>query len=100
MIKVKITETGRGSLNKEASIFNWFERDFSKKEEVIDFLKERYGKVPKGKNKIYIGAQDSPIEVGFTHSYWNEDISHNSDKWFQTDWIEIYNVELTPIKVY
>lgn len=55
-------------------------------EDVKDYLKEQYGKLPTGKNKIYVdGKNGEAIEVGFTHT-------HNGCGQRQTDWIEILEV--------
>lgn len=57
------------------------------------FITDRYGKMPGGKNKIYVdGPDNNAIEMGFLHSFWNKDISHDSKPWYQTDWISIEKV--------
>ena len=93
-IELKITEMGRNNLKGESSVFNQIEECFDSKNEVKESLQERYGHIPKGKNKIYIDdGAGNPFVIGFTHSFWNQDISHNSKKWFQTDWITITEVK-------
>jgi hypothetical protein len=99
-ITVRIVETGRGNLKEEAHVFNIETKSFSSIEEVKEYFIDRYGKIPKGKNKIYVDGENSgPVPVGFLHSFWNWDCSHNSPKWFQTDWIEVMAVNKTPILI-
>ena len=100
MIKIEITETGRGSLRDEAHIFNREYKFFKNVDEVKEYLIERYGKMPNGKNKIYIDKKDgSKVVCGFLYSYWNYDWSHNSKKWYQTDWISFNEVNYTDFNV-
>ena len=96
--KLQINETGRNSLKEQASFFNTIIEKFGGLPEVKNYLEERYGKLPKGKNKVYQDTkQGETLEIGFTHSFWNQDISHNSKSWFQTDWISIFEVNEKPI---
>jgi hypothetical protein len=95
--KLIITETSRNSLKDEPHIFNDFSKSFGSLEDLKDELINRYGKLPKGRNKIYRDLKNGQsIEIGFLHSYWNSDISHNSKSWYQTDWIEVRTVEEKP----
>ena len=91
-IKIQIVETGRNSLKEQPSIFNSFEKCFKNKKEAKKYLVEHYGKMPRAKTKVYRDTKDGPKEVGFTHSFWNKDVSHNSPNWFQTDWITVLEV--------
>ena len=96
-IEVRITETARPSLGEKPYFMNALSERFDTIEEVERFLTERYGKLPKGRNKVYVENKDgSTEEVGFTHSFWNRDVSHDSKPWFQTDWIMIVDVVETP----
>ena len=90
-----ITETGREYLKAPAEAFNSLNEFFETEQELKDFLIERYGKIPKGKRKIYVGPNANPKVIGFTYSFWNQDVSHNSHKWYQTDWIEFWKEEVT-----
>jgi hypothetical protein len=96
-IKLEISETGRNSLKDEPTMFNRIVDEFENIDECKEALKARYGRMPNGRNKIYTGPNNNPIVVGFLHSFWNKDWSHNSKNWFQTDWISIYEVETKPI---
>lgn len=96
-IKLHITETGRNCLKDQPAIFNDLTETFKTVEKAKDFLTDRYGQMPKGKNKIYIDTNNEVKVLGFTHSFWNKDWSHNSKSWYQTDWIEITNVNEVPV---
>ena len=96
--KLQIDETGRNSLKEQSSFFNTIIEKFSEISEVKDYLAERYGKIPKGRNKIYQDTkQGETLKVGFLHSFWNQDISHNSKSWFQTDRVSIFEVNEKPV---
>jgi len=90
--KIHIVETGRYSLREKAENYNEESKICVTPEEVKEYLKNHYGRLPNGKNKVYMDvdvAEGLGEEIGFTHSFWNRDISHNSKPWYQTDWIEI-----------
>ena len=97
--KISITETGRGNLNEEPTTFDVGFSYHDTLEKVREFLINRYGKMPKGKNKIYRDIKGKSVVCGFLHSYWNWDCSHNSKKWYQTDWISITEVVETPVLI-
>ena len=93
--EVRIDETARSSpKSRDSEIFNQEKVTFETKSEAKNYLLERYGKIP-NRNKIYIDNVKSgkSEEVGFAHSFWNRDISHNSKNWFQTDWVSVKEVE-------
>ena len=86
--RMEIVETGRGSLKEKASRFNEIEKEFESIADMRKFLVDNYGKMPGMKNGVYVDTKEGEsIKVGFTYSFWNQDISHMSKKWFQTDWI-------------
>ena len=94
---LRIAETARSSLKEEPSLFNVITKKFNKKDRVRDYLKERYGRMPSMKNKIYVDDEEGhQTEVGFTYSFWNTDFTHNSKSWFQTDWITLEKVLSRP----
>ena len=96
--EVRVTETGRGSLKEEATIFHQFTKACATLDDIKDYLTEQYGKLPGMRNKIYVDDKDgSTHEIGFTHSFWNSDISHNSKAWYQTDWVEIVSLNEMPV---
>lgn len=94
--KIVITETGRNSLKEDAEIFNEVVKNVATLEEAKKYIFERYGRTPQGRKKVYIG---NSTEVGFIHSYWNRDYSHNRKSWFQTDWITVSEVTEKPILI-
>ncbi len=98
--KIVIDETGRDCLKDKATMFNRQVETFGSLDAVKDYIKERYGKLPSGKNKVYIDTdKGKTIELGFMYSYWNQDISHMSKKWYQTDWITITEVTEKPVLI-
>ena len=91
--KITIEETSRDNLRKPPQFYHAETTCAKSLPEVKDCLRDRYGKVPGGRHKIYIDDKDGhPCEVGFTHSFWNKDCSHNSNSWYQTDWITIEHI--------
>ncbi|MFA5380247.1 MAG: hypothetical protein WC455_31080 [Dehalococcoidia bacterium] len=100
MIQVTITSTGRNFLKEAATIFDHKSKMFSDIAEVKLYLADKYGKMPKGRNKIYRDKKDgSSITVGFLYSFWNQDWSHNSKKWYQTDWLEFKTINCEPFDI-
>jgi hypothetical protein len=99
--KVTIDETGRDSLRDEAAKFNQVIETFKTVDEAKAYLTERYGTIPKRTHSttIYVDFTDGAKPVGFLHSYWNKDISHNSKSWYQTDWVSVTEVNEMPVMV-
>ena len=98
MLVIKITETGRNSLKEQAKIFNHETLYAKDRKEAKQVISEHYGRMPNKRNKIYIDDEiGNSKECGFTYSFWNRDISHDSKPWFQTDWIQIVEREETPV---
>lgn len=100
MIRITIESAGRSSLKDTLSLFDVSREIVLDIKEAQEFLTERYGKLPGGRNKIYVDDKNGNAQVlGFTHSFWNDDISHNSKPWYQTDWITAVYVVETPINI-
>jgi len=100
--EVVINETGRNFLKQERPhSFNTVKEKCKTIEEVKKFLVDRYGKMPKGRNKIYVDGvnKNEQIEVGFLHSYWNRDCSHGGKSWYQTDWISVYKMKREAVNI-
>jgi hypothetical protein len=98
--EVEITETARTSPKADSQNFNTICKRFITLEGLKSYLEERYGKMPKGRRKIYVDKSDgSTAQVGFLHSFWDRDISHNSESWFQTDWICINKLIIEPVLI-
>lgn len=97
-IRVSIDETARNSLSSDSKIFNKIANDFVGVGNAMEFLIERYGRMPGRRNKVYVDTPEGRKVVGFTHSYWNKDWSHRGGKsWFQTDWVFVTNVVETSV---
>jgi hypothetical protein len=100
MIKMHITETGRNNLKEEPQTFNIENKFFNSSDEIKEHLVERYGKLPKMKNKVFVDTKSGEtICVGFIHSFWNQGCSHNSPRWYQTDWITFEEVNTKNIEL-
>lgn len=99
-IKLTIAETGRGNLKEKPQTFNEIIETFLTMGDTEDYLVERYGKLPKGRNKIYMDTSKGPQVIGFLHSFWNKDWSHNSKSWYQTDWITLTEVTEVPVLIH
>lgn len=89
--KLRIDMTARNNTQGEITKFDDFTGYYKALGDLKTALTERYGKLPRGKHKIYIDDQNGKaIEIGILYSFWNADYSHASlKKWFQTDWIVI-----------
>ncbi len=95
-----IDETGSSTPAKEKSVFNSIRKEFGTLDLLSAFLADRYGgAVPEGGRRVYVDKKDgSSEEIGFTHSYWNSDISHLPvNKWHQTDWISVSEITRKPV---
>ena len=114
--EIDIEETGVNSPkaipnNGYGYCFNKISKRFSTLEEAREYLKERYGKLPKGEERFFINKNagsrffinkdaesrffnNNDAESGFQYSFWNQDISHGSKKWFQTDFISVSKVRM------
>lgn len=101
MIRITIKSTGKDHLKQEtANLFDVIHKTVLDIKEAQEFLTEQYGKLPGGRNKVYVDDKDGNAKVlGFTHSFWNKDWSHDSKPWFQTDWITAVYVVETPVNI-
>jgi hypothetical protein len=103
--KIIIDETGCSSPKgkDESRIFNQIVERQKTIEGVEEFLKDRYGKViskqKRKQNGVFIDRGNESEQIGFHYSFWNKDYSHNSKKWFQTDWIVVREVEEKPVLI-
>lgn len=91
-IWLRITQTICARPGMKMTNIGVIECKFDDKEQLNEYLIDRYGRIPHGKNKIYVDPiikTEPPILVGFTHSYWvTDEFSRKAKKYFQTDWIE------------
>jgi hypothetical protein len=98
-IRVSISETGRSNLRDDPRLFNRLSFQCADPDEVKVLLVERYGKMPKKRNKVYIDVNGKSVVCGFVHSYWNKDTCINSKSWYQTDWITFDEVSEKPVTI-
>ena len=95
--KIIIDECGRDNLSAPDHRFNQIVEEYNRLDEIEDFLTDRYNK-PIWKNRkkykpVYIDDREGiSHQVGFVYHYWNSDISHDSKKWYQSDWIAVYKI--------
>ena len=100
MIRIAIQCTTRNSLRETPNLFDVVHETVLDIKEAQEFLINRYGEMPGGRNKVYVDDKDRNAKVlGFTHSFWNKDISHDSKPWYQTDWVTAVEVEETPVNI-
>lgn len=97
--QLEIDETSSNKPGGENSCFNRLKECFNDIDSLIAYLVDRYGKLPNKRRKIYRDKNGKSEVIGFLHSYWNKDWSHNSKSWFQTDWICIAEIQKTFIKI-
>ena len=90
--KIVIDETARNRPSDGTHTFNRIVETFKTILDIKNFLTDRYGKVPTGRKKVYVDRDGVAVPIGYTHSFWSQDWSHNSKKWYQTDWITFYVV--------
>ena len=99
--EIVIQETSKPMGNTEGEDYSTFNMDretFPTLKEAKEYLKERYGDVKKV--KIHIddkGGKSS--QIGWIYCFKNSDISHNSDTWWQQDWVEVREIHSEPIVV-
>ena len=100
-LKLRICETASNKPGSENRRLSKIIEVFETLDELKEFLTDRYEKMPLGKRKIYIdGSANTPVQVGFLHSFWNKDWSCKSKSWFQTDWITITSVTEIPLLIH
>ena len=98
--ELHIDETVRDNLKEKPYLMNQITKHFQTLDELKAYLKLRYGKLPSGRNKIFIDdAEGNPQAIGYTYSFWNKDCSHNSKHWYQTDWIVVFETYKKPISI-
>ena len=88
-----ITHTGKsiGSKNDDFETFDNTTKEFRSKIEALKYLSKTYNKFKKLRVYIDSGSGKS-IQIGWIYCFKNSDISHNSKKWTQQDWIELRKI--------
>jgi hypothetical protein len=93
-----IDETARDTPKEESHLFNRIVKKFQTRAEADKFLFYRYGKKIRktSQNGIYHDTINGGNKrIGSIYSYWNKNYSHNSNSWYQTDWIVLEQRETT-----
>jgi len=95
--EIDITKTSKPIGSKEKySALDIEKKYFKSKEEVDKFLKENYGKVRK--TPMFQDTKEGESQkVGYVYGFKNRDWSHNSESWFQQDWVTIHKIKSSPI---
>ncbi len=73
------------------------EETFESIEQARAWLTDRYGKMPKGRRKMYRDTKDGQ-SIGFVHSFWTDPWGYEKAQW-QTDWVSIEKHVVTPALV-
>lgn len=96
---IHITKTSKPLGNKgEYQVFDNEVQNFVTLDEVKNWLSENYSKVKK--IKMYRDQKDkSSVQSGWIYCFKNKDWSHDTEEWYQQDWIEVYQVERTRVLV-
>lgn len=91
IIKVKLSQVGSAAPGKPGSIYNQQTREFPDMDAALLWLEQDYGitkpKRLQDSNSVFVDTPAGTRRVGFTVSRWNSDVSHNSKKWWETNWV-------------
>lgn len=90
--KVNITKQGRSSMKGIPETFDKEVLVLPSIKKVQSVLKERYGERWNVGQPVYQDTKKGAVRTGLIKSYWNKDWSHDTNKWFQTDWITLSKV--------
>ena len=89
--KVNIIKTGKKMFSQdEYRAFDKEEMLFKTQKEAGDFVKERYPKVKRV--KMFVDKNGVSTQVGWIYCFKDSDVSHNSEKWLEQDWVEVTKV--------
>lgn len=91
--RIRILRTSKriSSKQEDYQTFDDETKDFETLEQVKSFLQENYGKVKKV--KMYVETKDRNGEhIGWIYCFVNSDVSHNTKRWYQQDWVEVSEV--------
>ena len=96
--EVIVTCTGKGYKSNQEPYqrFDHFTETFANKEEVTNWLKDRYGNCKR--IKMYQDGEDGySHHVGYIYCFNSADWSHTPvEKWRQRDWVEVRFVTAVP----
>ena len=92
--EIIINKTSK-SMGKNSEPFRQFDNEvkkFMSLEDVKQFINDEFGSV-KTTYKIYRDGKDGEaVEVGKIYAYKNKDWSHDTESWYQQDWVEVREV--------
>lgn len=81
------------------SMFDDLRERFATVAEVKKWLAERYGNCKR--QKMYRDSENKSFQAGYIYSFRNEDLSHarsdDNKPWFQQDWVEVKEIDSTPV---
>jgi len=92
--KVLIDETSKpmGNNQEDYRTFNQTSETFKSVKEAKNWLKDKYQNVKKVK-MLRDKKDKSSYQTGWIYCFKNKDWSHNSESWFQQDWVELREVK-------
>lgn len=96
--KVDVNKTSRAVNNKTENYqtFSVENEKFGTLQEAKEWIKEQYPKCKK--EKMYVDKKDGTSQhIGYIYSFKNKDWSHNSECWYQKDWVRVSEVKETPV---
>jgi len=92
--EIRITKTARPTGRRgDWSTFDNERKEFRRKQEVINFLKENYGK--SRRQKMYVDTKKGETkQVGWIYKMGvQRDWSHNDpSRWYQQDWVSVNQI--------
>ena len=95
--EVLVTMTGKAVGDKSPkgegySVFNEDTHNFLTITEAKTWLKEQYSQCKR--EKMYAGESQ---HVGYIYCFKNSDISHDSEAWYQQDWVTVHEKITKPV---
>lgn len=98
--EVSVNQIGKpiGNNRDNFSSFNQETHKFQTIKEVKEWLKEIYGKCKK--QKMYVDGKNGDTQhIGYIYCFKNKDWSHNTESWWQQDWVSIKEMKATTILI-
>ena len=96
--EVEVTKTSKpvGNSQDNFTIFDKQTKQFASIKEVKEWLKEEYPTCKKV--KMYNDDKNGiSHHCGYIYCFKNSDISHNSEMWYQQDWVSVKEIKATTI---
>lgn len=96
-IKLEINTIERNAPGGEPYRGQDITETFDTDDDLREYIIDRYGRVPRGHNKVYVDQPDgSVLEIGIVHTYWAAPEYSGDNSVYRTDWIMITDVVETP----